>query len=170
MENCDGDLVDANDLVRFVHPKGTAPPQADEFDEKVDIEKFATWKAWKAGDASMKLIIQTNVKETPSQLLAGCKSACEMWVILQSQYEGTGAVLNFNAIETYTKIKYGDYANLEQFIIGFKKAIEKLTNLEIPPPDVWHPILFIMALSDALPIWAERQCSNTCSEATMCYG
>jgi hypothetical protein len=72
------DLADANDLVRFVHPKGKAPPQADEFDEKVDIEKLATWKAWKAGDASMKLIIQTNVKKTPSQLLAGCKSAREM--------------------------------------------------------------------------------------------
>jgi hypothetical protein len=42
----------------------------------------------------MKLTIQTNVKKTPSQLLAGCKSAREMWVILQSQYEGTGAVLN----------------------------------------------------------------------------
>jgi hypothetical protein len=72
------DLADANDLIRFVHLKGKAPPQADEFDEKVDIEKLATWKAWKAGDASMKLIIQTNVKKTPSQLLAGCKSAREM--------------------------------------------------------------------------------------------
>jgi hypothetical protein len=89
-----------------------------------------------------------------------------MWVILQSQYEGTGAVLNFNAIETYTKIKYEDYTNLEQFIIGFKKAIEKLANLEISPPDAWHPILFIIALSDAWPIWAERQRSNTRSEAT----
>jgi hypothetical protein len=142
-------LADANDLIRFVHLKGKAPPQADELDEKVDTEKLATWKAWKAGDASMKLIIQTNVKKTPSQLLAGCKLAREMWVILQSQYEGTSAVLNFNAIETYTKIKYEDYANLEQFIIGFKKAIEKLANLEISPPDAWHLILFIMALLDA---------------------
>ncbi|ELR08582.1 hypothetical protein GMDG_08646, partial [Pseudogymnoascus destructans 20631-21] len=65
-------------------------------------------------------------------------------VILQSQYEGTRAVLNFNAIETYTKIKYEYYTSLEQFIIGFKKAIEKLANLEIPPPEAWHLILFIM--------------------------
>jgi hypothetical protein len=36
------DLVDANDLIRFVHLKGKAPPQADEFDEKVDIKKLAT--------------------------------------------------------------------------------------------------------------------------------
>jgi hypothetical protein len=70
-------------------------------------------------------------------------------VILQSQYKGTSAVLNFNAIETYTKIKYEDYANLKQFIIRFKKAIEKLTNLKISLLDAWHPILFIMALLDA---------------------
>jgi hypothetical protein len=39
------DLVDANDLIRFVHLKGKAPLQADEFDEKVDIKKLAIWKA-----------------------------------------------------------------------------------------------------------------------------
>jgi hypothetical protein len=61
-------------------------------------------------------------------------------------------VLNYNTIESYTKIKYEDYPNLEQFIIAFKKAIEKLSNLDISPPEAWHPILFIMALSDAWPI------------------
>ena len=71
---------------------------------------------------------------------------------LQTQYEGTGAVLNYNAIELYTKIKYNDYPDLEYFIIAFKKAIEKLTNLDISPPKSWHPILFIMALSNAWPI------------------
>jgi hypothetical protein len=43
-------------------------------------------------------------------------------------------VLNYNAIESYTKIKYKDYPNLKQFIIAFKKAIEKLSNLDISPP------------------------------------
>ena len=84
-----------------------------------------------------------------------------MWVTLQAQYEGTGAVLSYNAIKLYTKIKYEDYPNLEQFIITFKKAIEKLVSLDISPLEAWHPILFIMALSDAWPIWAERQRSNS---------
>jgi hypothetical protein len=44
-------------------------------------------------------------------------------------------VLNYNAIELYTKIKYKDYPNLEQFIIVFKKAIEKLLNLDISLPE-----------------------------------
>jgi hypothetical protein len=57
-------------------------------------------------------------------------------------------VLNYNVIESYTKIKYEDYPNLEQFIIVFKKAIEKLLNLDISLSEVWHLILFIMALLD----------------------
>jgi hypothetical protein len=43
-------------------------------------------------------------------------------------------VLNYNAIELYTKIKYKDYLNLKQFIIVFKKAIKKLSNLNISLP------------------------------------
>ena len=99
-------------------------------------------------------------------MLAGCKSAREMWTTLQTQYKGTGAVLSYNAIKSYTKIKYKDYPNLKQFIIAFKKAIEKLANLDISPPESWHPILFIMALSDAWPIWAEQQRSNSRKEST----
>ena len=85
-------------------------------------------------------------------MLAGCKSVCEMWTTLQTQYEGTGAVLNYNVIKSYMKIKYNNYPNLKHFIIVFKKAIEKLANLDISPPKSWHPILFIMALSNAWPI------------------
>ena len=44
------------------------------------------------------------------------------------------------------KIKYDDYLDLEYFIIVFKKAIKKLVNLDISLPELWHPILFIMAL------------------------
>jgi hypothetical protein len=47
------------------------------------------------------------------------------------------------------KIKYNNYPNLEQFIIAFKKAIKKLKNLDISPPESWHPILFTMALFNA---------------------
>ena len=149
------DITVANGLRRYIHKKGKAPEYMDEFNEKADKTKLAAWLTWEAGDSSIKLIIKLNVKSTPAQMLAGCKSAREMWTTLQTQYEGTGAVLSYNAIESYTKIKYEDYPNLEQFIIAFKKAIEKLANLDISPPESWHPILFIMALFNVWPIWAE---------------
>ena len=103
----------------------------------------------------MKIIIKLNVKSTPIQMLAGYKLTHKMWVTLQTQYEGTRAVLNYNAIELYMKIKYNDYPDLKYFIIAFKKAIKKLANLDISPPELWHPILFIMALFNAWPIQAE---------------
>src|SRR6266700_7916510 len=99
-------------------------------------------------------------------MLTGYKSAHKIWVTLQTQYEGTKAVLKYNTIKSYTKIKYNNYPNLKHFIIIFKKAIKKLANLNISPPKSWHPILFIMALSNIWPIWAERQRSNSRKEST----
>ena len=65
---------------------------------------------------------------------------------VQTQYKGTGVVLNYNTIELYIKIKYDDYPDLKHFIIVFKKAIKKLINFNISLPELWRPILFIIAL------------------------
>ena len=90
----------------------------------------------------MKIIIKLNIKGISIQILAGYKLARKMWVILQTQYKGTGAVLSYNAIELYTKIKYNNYPNLEQYIIVFKKAIKKLANFNISSPKLQHPNFF----------------------------
>ena len=58
-------------------------------------------------------------------MLTGYKLTCKMWVILQTQYEGTGAVFSYNVIKSYTKIKYNNYFNFEHFIITFKKNYQK---------------------------------------------
>ena len=55
----------------------------------------------------------------------------------------------WSPIKLYIKIKYDNYPNLKHFIIAFKKAIEKLANLDISLPKSWHLILFIMALFNA---------------------
>ena len=85
-------------------------------------------------------------------MLVGCKLVYKMQVTLQTQYKGTRAVLNYNTIKLYTKIKYNDYFDLKYFIIAFKKAIEKLVNFNISPPELWHLIFFIIALFDVQPI------------------
>ena len=43
---------------------------------------------------------------------------------------------NYNAIKLYIKIKYNNYFNFKYFIIAFKKAIKKLTNLNISLPEL----------------------------------
>ena len=85
-------------------------------------------------------------------MLAGCKLVYKIQVTLQTQYKGIRAVLNYNTIKSYMKIKYDNYSNLKHFIIAFKKAIKKLANLNISLPELWHLILFIIALFDAQPI------------------
>jgi hypothetical protein len=67
-------------------------------------------------------------------MLAGYKLVYKIWVTLQTQYKGTGAVFNYNTIKSYIKIKYNNYPNLKYFIIIFKKAIKKLANFNISLP------------------------------------
>ena len=94
-------------------------------------------------------------------MLAGYKLVYKMWVTLQTQYKGTGVVFNYNAIKLYIKINSNNYFDFKYFIIAFKKAIKKLANLNIFLPELWHPILFIIALFNAQPIQAERQQLNS---------
>jgi hypothetical protein len=55
---------------------------------------------------------------------------------------------------------------LERFITAFKKAINKIKNLDTAPPDKCHPILFIQALFEVWTIWAECQQSNSRNDTT----
>ena len=103
----------------------------DEFNKKANKIKLAVQQIWEARDLSIKIIIKFNIKSTPVQMLAGYKLVYKIQVTLQTQYKGTEAVLNYNTIKLYTKIKYNDYPNLKYFIIIFKKAIKKLTNFNI---------------------------------------
>ena len=96
----------------------------------------------------------------PSQVITNYKTARKIQKALQIQYEGSGIVLNYNTIETYVYIKYKDFKSLEAFIISFNKVVNKLSTLQIPPPDVQYLIMFIMSLQGAWPIWLERQRSN----------
>ena len=124
----------------------------DKFNKKANKIKLVVWLIQEARDLSIKIIIKLNVKSTPVQMLAEYKLAYKMCVTLQTQYKRTRAVLSYNAIKLYTKIKYNDYPNLKQFIIVFKKAIKKLANLNISLPELQYPILFIIALFNVEPI------------------
>lgn len=35
--------------------------------------------------------------------------------------------------------------------------MDTLNRLEIAPPDSWHPLVFLEAVRESFPIWAERQ-------------
>ena len=154
------DIAVVNGLRRYIYKKGKAPEYIDEFNKKANKTKLAVQQIQEAGDLGIKIIIKLNIKSTLVQMLAGYKLVCEIQVTLQTQYKGTGAVLNYNAIKLYMKIKYNNYLDLEYFIIAFKKAIEKLVNLDISLLELWHLILFIMALSNVWPIQAEQQQLN----------
>uniref|UniRef100_A0A1E1L9Q9 GAG-pre-integrase domain-containing protein n=1 Tax=Rhynchosporium agropyri TaxID=914238 RepID=A0A1E1L9Q9_9HELO len=105
----------------------------------------------------MKLAITLNCKAGPLAHTTSKTTALDIWEALQAQYEGGGNILVYNAIQDYVKLQYNDFNSLEKFIIAFKLSIIKLETLIIAPPPAWHPIMFIAAVSEKWPIWAERQ-------------
>ena len=149
------DITVVTRLRHYIYKKGKAPKYMDKFNKKANKIKLAVQLIWEARDLSIKIIIKFNIKSTPIQILVGYKLVYKIQLILQTQYKGTGAVLSYNAIELYIKIKYNDYPNFKQFIIAFKKAIKKLVNLDISLPELQHLILFIMALFNMWPIQAK---------------
>ena len=129
-----------NKLFKYIHEKAqaTKPAFVDEYADdakKYTDTELTAWTDWEQGDASMQLAITCNCKATPAQLVQSKKTAFDMWKTLCTQYEGSGTVLEYNAIQEYMRLAYDDYPSLEQFIIGFQQAIDKLITLDIAPPE-----------------------------------
>ena len=68
------DITIANRLRRYIYKKGKAPEYMDEFNKKANKTKLAVQQIQEAKDLSIKIIIKLNIKSTPIQMLAGCKS------------------------------------------------------------------------------------------------
>ncbi|KAI0991814.1 hypothetical protein K3495_g16373, partial [Podosphaera aphanis] len=145
-------------LRRYYHPKAPAPPKfVDEFDDGVTEKDIIAFDSWARGDSKMKLCISNNVSTSIASQINRLSTAKEMWDMLANQYESSGIVLNQQAIAKYIKMNYSDFSNMDEFIIAFQNAIDTLNRLEIAPPDSWHPLVFLEAVKDSFPMWAERQ-------------
>jgi hypothetical protein len=150
-------LAISNGLKRYLRTDPRKPIEVDEFDPKVSDTAVKAWQDWEAGDAKTKLALSYNLTSVPVQVIQGKKTALECWQALELNYEVKGNVLKYNAIMHFINIKYEDFSSLDNFIIGFRKSLEKLTTLQTAPPDEWGPWVFIGCVADAFPIWAERQ-------------
>ena len=145
-------------LRKFYHPKASASPKVvDEFDEDASSEEIKAYDAWARGDSKMKLCITNNVSSTIAAQLNRLKTAKDMWETLANQYESSGTVLNQQAIAKYIKMDYKEYESMDDFILAFQKSVDMLNTLEISPPESWHPLVFLEAVKDSFPVWAERQ-------------
>ena len=74
----------------------------------------------------MKLIITFNCLADAKAHISGKATTLEMWQELKREYEGSGTILEYNAILTYTNMKYDSYSTLKAYVLAFKKLIKKL--------------------------------------------
>ncbi|RDW88085.1 hypothetical protein BP6252_00117 [Coleophoma cylindrospora] len=83
-----------------------------------------------------------------------------MWKALQEQYEGKGFNIKNQAFTELLHLRYGDYDNVSKFIIRFKSVKNRLDTLEFKLPEEAYVIIFIEAMNEKFPTWAQRQRSN----------
>ena len=68
------DITVVNGLRHYIYKKRKTPKYIDEFNKKANKIKLAVQQIQEAKDLSIKIIIKLNIKSTPIQILAGCKS------------------------------------------------------------------------------------------------
>ncbi|TAQ89033.1 hypothetical protein B7494_g2618 [Chlorociboria aeruginascens] len=89
----------------------------------------------------MMNIIELNTKEIPAQAINGCRTVIDIWTTLQTRYEGSGAVLQYNLLMDWVNIKLEDYSSLKKFIIAYTKSIDKLDRIQgMSVPEKWQPL------------------------------
>lgn len=128
----------------------------DEFDDNASEKEILAYDEWARGDSKMKLCISNKVSTSIASQINSLGTAKEMWDMIANQYESSGIVLNQKAIAKYIKIRYSDFSNIDEFIIAFQNAIDTLNRLDIALPDSWHPLVFLEAVRESFPVWAER--------------
>ena len=99
----------------------------------------------------MQLAICYNCKTIPRKVASAKDTALEIWRAIQQQYEGSGSVLKYNAIQDYVHLKYENFSLLDTFIIAVHEAIDKLDSLQCPPHDDWLPVMFIASYANKWP-------------------
>jgi hypothetical protein len=148
-------VLDANDLEDYIN--GAIQPVNKPRDTTRDEATIVAYKKWKAGNANACLAIAINILGQPQQVIADCVTAKDMWETLKSQYEGKGHNLKQQHITKLTGIRSDNYNDITSFVIEFKSLVAKLSALKSEAPADWYIIMFIQALSNEFPAWAERQ-------------
>lgn len=72
-------LAEAISVNVYIHPMCKPPKKIDRFvDTNYTKEELEEWRAWKAGDSMMPMLISHNIKEIPQSLITNYKTAREM--------------------------------------------------------------------------------------------
>lgn len=151
-------VLDANDLKGYVN--GAIQLVNKPRDTTRDETTIVVYKKWKAGNANAYLAIAINILGQPQQVIVDCVIAKDMWETLKSQYKGKGHNLKQQHITNLTGIQSNNYNDITSFVIEFKSLVAKLSTLKSEAPANWYIIMFIQALSEQFPAWAECQCST----------
>ncbi|RKF83146.1 Gag-Pol polyprotein [Golovinomyces cichoracearum] len=155
------DNIIASGLIKYFNSDQTDVPQINISNWQSLSDKYLDKVSdWVQGNTKAANMIMFNCALGSQSVIANYNSAADMWNALEQTYEGTGIVVQHQQLINFVSMKYDDYDDLSSFIIAFKNTIQRLSQVmdnddKIPP--YWPAMLFVNALHDKFPIWADRQ-------------
>ena len=115
---------------------------------------------WETNDAKAQMVIVRNISPELEELIIDCDTTKAMWTTLETQFKGTGYNLKYQYFTAISEIQFRSFKDVDSFIVRFKSLKANLASLHIGLPDEIYTFIFINALSDAFPVWADRQRSR----------
>jgi hypothetical protein len=89
-------------------------------------------------------------------VIKGQLTAVECWDLLRTTYEGSGGTLVYSALVEVITMKCKAYSSTQNFTIAFREAINRLDILQAPLLLIHVVNIFLFAVVELYPIWAER--------------
>ncbi|KIN07862.1 hypothetical protein OIDMADRAFT_22713 [Oidiodendron maius Zn] len=149
-------IVTASGLDKFLVEDPTKPKEIEN-DKNATDEEVRAWRLWKMGDAKTRLELSHNMTSGTWELIQFEETALNCWTALETHYEWKSNSAKFKAVSDFVGMKFDHYPSLDKFIAAFRRATERLNDLDIAPPKDWYSFVFISCLSNAFPTWADHR-------------
>lgn len=107
--------------------------------------------------AQALLLIRQNLTVEPLNLIFDEMDPDKALSYLQASYQGTGPVLWQQLYLEFHGIKVENFHSLNEFISNFKGYLSKLASVGAKIDDIDQKTIFVAALQESYPVWADRQ-------------
>ncbi|TQS37241.1 hypothetical protein Golomagni_02295 [Golovinomyces magnicellulatus] len=151
----------ASGLLMYFQNKVTPGPSIDienwKFISQKELDKVPVWVKGKTRASNF---IMYNCNTTPQLIISSYHKAADMWEALEQAYEGSGIVVQYQELTKFISARYEDHKDLTTFITFFKNTTQRLSQVMDQGekiPSYWPAMLFVNALQNKFPIWADRQ-------------
>ena len=118
------------------------------------------FKRWEISDSIAYHFIGKSVKGNAAILVGNATTAADAWAQLEEQFQGKGFHLKGVYLFELLALSYASYKDVMSFNARFNELRQNLAEVEFAFPLDGYILVYLNALQQAFPVWANRQRYN----------